>query len=218
MTMATRPGGGRILAEPSTESFVDGLTVEERDDFERRGRRRRWPRGAAIFKASYFTDEGDEVVLAIRGPGALLGEMSSIDEEPLSATVTALEPVETIVVAVDSFMDYLQEHPRVTLMLLRSISRKLRDSDRKRVEFSAFDTLGRVARRLVELADDFGEADGDGIRISLPLSQEELAGWTGSSREAVSKALRALRGRGWIETRRRAITVLDIDSLRKRSQ
>src|ERR687897_762778 len=140
MTMATRPGGGRILAEPSTESFVDGLTVEERDDFERRGRRRRWPRGAAIFneggrsdfvasvvrgrvKASYFTDEGDEVVLAIRGPGALLGEMSSIDEEPLSATVTALEPVETIVVAVDSFMDYLQEHQRVTLMLLRSISR-----------------------------------------------------------------------------------------------
>jgi CRP/FNR family transcriptional regulator, cyclic AMP receptor protein len=214
---------------------MDGLTVDERDDFKRRGRRRRWPGGAAMFneggrsdfvasvvggrvKASYFTDEGDEVVLAIRGPGALLGEMSAIDDEPLSATVTALEPVEALVVAVDSFMDYLQEHPRVALMLLRGMSRKLRDSDRKRVEFSAFDTLGRVARRLVELADDFGEADGDGIRISLPLSQEELAGWTGSSREAVSKALRTLRGRGWIETRRRAITVLDIDSLRKRSQ
>jgi CRP/FNR family cyclic AMP-dependent transcriptional regulator len=214
---------------------MDGLTVDERDDFKRRGRRRRWPRGAAIFneggrsdfvasvvggrvKASYFTDEGDEVVLAIRGPGALLGEMSAIDDEPLSATVTALESVEAVVVAVDSFMDYLQEHPRVALMLLRGMSRKLRDSDRKRVEFSAFDTLGRVARRLVELADDFGEADGDGIRISLPLSQEELAGWTGSSREAVSKALRTLRGRGWIETRRRAITVLDVDSLRKRSQ
>jgi CRP/FNR family cyclic AMP-dependent transcriptional regulator len=214
---------------------MDGLTVDERDDFKRRGRRRRWPRGAAIFneggrsdfvasvvggrvKAYYFTDEGDEVVLAIRGPGALLGEMSAIDDEPLSATVTALESVEAVVVAVDSFMDYLQEHPRVALMLLRGMSRKLRDSDRKRVEFSAFDTLGRVARRLVELADDFGEADGDGIRISLPLSQEELAGWTGSSREAVSKALRTLRGRGWIETRRRAITVLDVDSLRKRSQ
>ena len=168
-------------------------------------------------KASYFTDDGDEVVLAIRGPGALLGEMSAIDEEPLSATVTALEPVEAIVVPVDSFMDYLQQHPRVALMLLRGMSRKLRDSDRKRVEFAAFDALGRVARRLVELADDFGEVDGDGIRISLPLSQEELAGWTGSSREAVSKALRTLRGRGWIETRRRAITVLDIDALRKRS-
>ena len=233
--MASGPGSGRVLAEPSTESFADGLTAEERGDLEGRGRRRRWPRGAALFneggrsdfvasvvrgrvKASYFTDDGDEVILAIRGPGALLGEMSAIDEEPLSATVTALEPVEAIVVPVGSFLEYLEKHPRVLLMLLRSMSRKLRDSDRKRVEFSAFDTLGRVARRLVELADDFGETDGDGIRISLPLSQEELAGWTGSSREAVSKALRTLRGRGWIETRRRAITILDIDALRKRSQ
>jgi len=232
--MATMRGATGAV-EASSESFVDGLTGDERDDFERRGRRRRWPRGAALFneggrsdyvalvhkgraKASYFTDEGDEVVLAIRGPGALLGEMSAIDEDPLSATVTALEAVEAIVVPVDSFLEYLEDHPRVTLMLLRSMSRKLRDSDRKRVEFSAFDTLGRVARRLVELADDNGEADGDGIRISLPLSQEELAGWTGSSREAVSKALRTLRGRGWIETRRRAITVLDIESLRKRSR
>jgi CRP/FNR family transcriptional regulator, cyclic AMP receptor protein len=233
--MTSGRGGGRVLAEPSTESFGDGLTSEERADLEGRGRRRRWPRGAALFneggrsdfvasiakgrvKASYFTDDGDEVVLAIRGPGALLGEMSAIDEEPLSATVTALEPVEAIVVPVESFMVYLQKHPRVLLMLLRSMSRKLRDSDRKRVEFSAFDSLGRVARRLVELADDFGETDGHGIRISLPLSQEELAGWTGSSREAVSKALRTLRSRGWIETRRRAITILDIDALRKRSQ
>jgi CRP-like cAMP-binding protein len=145
--------------------------------------------------------------------------MSAIDEEPVSATVTALEPIEALVVPVDSFMEYLQRHPRVALMLLRNMSRRLRDSDRKRIEFSAFDTLGRVARRIVELAEDFGETDGgDGIRITLPLSQEELAGWTGSSREAVSKALRTLRNRGWIETHRRAITVLDIDSLRKRSQ
>jgi CRP/FNR family cyclic AMP-dependent transcriptional regulator len=224
-----------VLAEPITDSFSNVLTAEEKADFEGRGRRRRWPRGATMFneggrsdfvaslvdgrvKACYFTDDGDEVVLAIRGPGALLGEMSAVDEEPLSATVTALEPVEAVVVPVESFRDYLQSNPRVALMLLRSMSRKLRDSDRKRVEFAEFDTLGRVARRIVELADDFGENDVDGIRITLPLSQEELAGWTGSSREAVSKALRSLRNRGWIETRRRAITVLDIDSLRKRSQ
>ena len=214
---------------------MGGLSADERADLEGRGRRRRWPRGAAMFneggrsdfvafvidgriKASYFTDEGDEVVLAVRGPGALLGEMSAIDDEPLSATVSALEPVDAVVVPVNSFKDFLQEHPRVALMMLRSLSRKLRDADRKRVEFSAFDTLGRVASRLVELADDFGVAEDTGIRISLPLSQEELAGWTGSSREAVSKALRTLRQRGWIETHRRAITILDIESLRLRAQ
>jgi CRP/FNR family cyclic AMP-dependent transcriptional regulator len=215
--------------------FTEGLTTDERGDFENRGRRRRWPRGAAIFneggrseyvalltdgraKASYFTDSGNEVILAVRGPGSLLGEMSAIDGEPLSATITALEPVEAIVVPVDSFKDYLQRHPQVALMLLRTMSRRLRDADRKRVEFSAYDALGRVARRLVELADEFGEADSGAVRISLPLSQEELASWTGASREAVSKALRNLRGRGWIETHRRAISILDIDALRRRSE
>jgi CRP/FNR family transcriptional regulator, cyclic AMP receptor protein len=55
------------------------------------------------------------------------------------------------------------------------------------------------------------------VRISVPLTQEELAGWVGSSREAVSKALRALRARGWIETRRKAIVVIDLAALRRRA-
>ncbi len=74
------------------------------------------------------------------------------------------------------------------------VSRRLRDADSKRAEFAAFDTVGRVASRLLELAERFGEnAGGNGILITLPLTQEELAGWTGSSREAVSKALSTLR-------------------------
>jgi hypothetical protein len=70
--------------------------------------------------------------------------------------------------------------------------------------------------RLVELAERFGERTGDAFRITLPLSQQELAGWTGASREAVSKALYQLRSPGYIETARRGITVLDIAALRKR--
>ena len=97
------------------------------------------------------------------------------------------------------------------------ISKRLRDADRKRAEFAAYDTVGRVASRLLELADRFGESQENGIRISLPLTQEELAGWTGSSREAVSKALSSLRSLGCIETKRRGITILDIGRLRKRA-
>jgi CRP-like cAMP-binding protein len=100
---------------------------------------------------------------------------------------------------------------------MRMLVTRLRDADSKRVEFTAFDTVGRVARRLVELAERFGTASDDRVEIALALSQEELAGWTGSSREAVSKALQSLRGRGWIETKRRGITILDLDALRKRS-
>ena len=61
-----------------------------------------------------------------------------------------------------------------------------------------------------------GSPDGV-LRIRLPLSQEELAGWAGASREAVVKALRKLRARGWIETGRREIRVLDLPALIRRS-
>ena len=72
---------------------------------------------------------------------------------------------------------------------MRALIGRLRDADRKRIEFGAYDTTGRVAARLVELAERFGEPTEDGLRIGLPFSQDELAGWTGASREAVSKAL-----------------------------
>lgn len=198
------------------------------------GRRRRWPRGAAIFteghrsdwvaivtsgrtKVSYYTNAGDEIVLAIRGPGTLLGELSAIDGEAPSATVTALEPTEALVIAVDDFMGFLESHPGAAALMLRVLSQRLRDADRKRIEFGTFDTLDRVARRLVELADRFGHEVENGVQIDLPMTQEELAGWTGSSREAVSKALRTLRGRGLIETHRRSITITDIAALRERT-
>jgi CRP/FNR family cyclic AMP-dependent transcriptional regulator len=95
--------------------------------------------------------------------------------------------------------------------------RRFRDSDRMRVEFAAAQTLGRVAARLIELVDRHGEPFDGGIAITLPLSQEELAGWTGSSREAVAKALHTLRGLGCIRTERRRIIVLDHEELRRQA-
>lgn len=168
-------------------------------------------------KVSYYTNEGREVVLAIRGPGELLGELGAIDGNPRSATATALDPAEVHMVGVDEFRAFLEGNPRVALLLLEMVTTRLRDADRKRIEFMAHDTVGRVASRLVEMAERFGEAADGGIRITLPISQEELAGWTGSSREAASKALAALRNRGLIETQRRHITILDLPALRTRA-
>jgi CRP/FNR family cyclic AMP-dependent transcriptional regulator len=99
---------------------------------------------------------------------------------------------------------------------LQGVTRRLIDSDRKRVEFGAYDSVGRVARRLVELVDRYGEPVQGGMRITLPISQDELAGWVGISRKAVSNALQVLRQRGWIQTARKAIVVTDPDALRTR--
>jgi CRP/FNR family transcriptional regulator, cyclic AMP receptor protein len=102
--------------------------------------------------------------------------------------------------------------------MLSSLSAKLRESDRLLREFAATDTLGRVCARLVELCETQGDADAIGpVRISLPITQEELAGWTGSSLESTAKALRNLRACGWIATGRRTIEVLDLAALRVRA-
>jgi CRP-like cAMP-binding protein len=226
--------GDRAAPAATATGFLAALDDRERADLLERSGRRRFRRSAAVFhqgggsddvvvvlsgrvKVSTVTADGKEVVLAFRGPGDLLGELSAIDGEDRSATVAALEPVEAAVVPARDFRAFLSAHPRVALLLLEMLVRRLRDADRKRVEFGAHDTLGRVAARLVELADSYGEPVADGVRITLPLSQEELAGWTGSSREAVGKALHALRGLGWVRTERRRITIIEIEPLRRRS-
>jgi CRP-like cAMP-binding protein len=216
------------------EVFLASLSSAEADALRERAGVRSFARGAALFheqqagdrvlvlltgcvKLSCLSNEGKEVVLAIRGPGDLLGELSAIDGEPRSATAIALEPVEALSMTSSDFTNFLATNPRVALTLVAMLGRRLRDADRKRVEFASEDTLTRVAARIVELSERFGDEAARGLEIDLPISQEELAGWTGCSRDSVVKALQAMRGLGWIETERRRIIVRDVDALRRRA-
>ncbi len=220
-------------SEAAPPEFMAHLDPVDRDALVERARTRRWPAGASLFlegelsttvvvlvsgrvKVFSLTDQGEEIVLAVRGPGALLGELSAVDGAPRNASVAALEPVVALVLPAPVFTEYLAGHGRAAMALLRLVIGRLRDADRKRVEFAAYDTAARVARRLVELAERFGEPDGAGVRITVALSQDELAGWVGASREAVAKALRVLRERGYLTTGRRTMTVLDLPGLRRR--
>lgn len=215
-------------------SFLAALSDGETAALLERGRRRRFPAGTPIFlegdpastvvvlregrvKVAYLTDDGQEVVLAVREAGDVLGELSAIDGEPRSATATALDPVEAVLIDADRFKGFLREHPDAALTVLRLVAARLRDADRKRVEFGTSDTVGRVAGRLAELAERFGARGRDGVRIDLPFTQEELAAWVGASRKAVTNALSALRERGWIETGRKSIVVRDVEALRRRA-
>jgi CRP-like cAMP-binding protein len=215
--------------------FGAELTQQEWADLARHGRPRRLRAGASLFtegsrsetvvvvisgRVKVFTsaEDGAEVVLAVRGPGALLGEFAAIDQQPHSASIRSLEPVEVLTVGLREFTAFLQEHPRTMWLLMRSLINRLRDADRKRIEFGVHDTLNRLAHRLVELVDRFGEPTESGIMITLPLTQDELASWVGASREAVTKALRTLRDRGYVRTRRRMITVVDIEGLRRHAR
>lgn len=217
---------------PAGADFLDALPAADRDAVERVAHERRYAPGVALFhrgddagavllvltgqvKVTVLDREGHEAILGFRGPGDLLGELASVDGATRSATATALEPVTALGIAGDAFQRLLDTRPAVTRALLHVIADRLREADRQRLEFISYDVLGRLARRIVELADRFGAPSDDGIEITLALSQVELAGWSASSREAVSKALATMRKLGWIETRRRRLVVRDVEALRR---
>lgn len=216
------------------DRFLETLDAGDAEELRALGRRRTYRAGDTLFlerdagsevlvllrgrvKLGSVSQAGREAMLGIREPGDLLGEMAAIDETVRSATATALDEVEALAVPGPAFLAFVTTTPAASTHLLRILSSRLRDADVKRLEFLSQDTVGRVSARLVELAQRFGAPDTAGTHIGVPITQEELAGWTGSSREAVVKALRTLRELGWIATGRAGITVLDLEALRRRA-
>jgi CRP/FNR family transcriptional regulator, cyclic AMP receptor protein len=126
-----------------------------------------------------------------------------------------LEPVQTLAIAAVDFRHFLDTHAQAAMNLVLMLIDRLQVADDARLEFAGHDVVGRLACRLVELGERFGEPCDQGIEVKLGLSQEELAAWTASSREAVAKAMRLLRELGWIETRRRGVVIRDPDALRR---
>jgi CRP-like cAMP-binding protein len=160
---------------------------------------------------------GREIMLALRGPGDMLGELSALDGEPRSATAMAVGEVEALVVS-GSTLARAIDNVDAARELIRVLAARLRDADRKRLEFAALDTLGRVAWRLLELGERFGHETERGIAVEMPLSQEQLAGWCGASRESTVKALMSLRALGCITTGRRHIVIEDPGALHRHAR
>lgn len=214
--------------------FLEELTADEAHELRAAGRERAYGANVTLFHEGddagpvivllrgrvkvAAAGSGREAIVAVREPGDLIGEMSAVDGGPRSATVTTLEPIDALMIAGSAFAALLERRPRIALVILRMVAARLRYADAQQAQFATHDVVGRVARRLVELADRFGAPGERGVELALPLSQEELAAWTGSSREAVSKALALLRSLRIVETGRRRVTVLDLDALRQRAR
>jgi CRP/FNR family transcriptional regulator, cyclic AMP receptor protein len=158
-----------------------------------------------------------EVVLAIRGRGELIGEMAALAGQRRTATAVAVDDVEVGYLAADELKSFLAAHPDVALVLIRMLVRRLSEADRDRVDLATQDSVGMVAKRLLELSVDHGTRVGAGTLIEFALTQDELASWTGATRETVSRALRLMRQLGWVSTDHRSITVLDAAALQQRS-
>lgn len=155
-------------------------------------------------KVVLIGEDGREVILSVLGEGDFFGEMSLIDEEPRSAHVIAMEDSNLLVIRREDFQAILQQSPGIAMGLLRELSRRLRRVDEKVGSLVLLDVNGRVAQLLLDLAD---EARSE--RITRRLTHHTIAQMIGSSRETVSRTMRELVDKGYIEISRREILIRD---------
>ena len=140
---------------------------------------------------------GREVILATLQPGDHIGEMSLIDNEPHSATVRAEVQTDVLMLGRNEFARCLPENSSMAYAVMRGLVQRLRHADRKIESLALLDVYGRVARALLEFAVD----GGDGERIVRDkISRQDIAKMVGASREMVSRVMKDLEGRGYIQT------------------
>ncbi|BBC34822.1 hypothetical protein SGFS_061160 [Streptomyces graminofaciens] len=219
-----------FTASTASTAFTP-FTADELRIVRDAGRRRDWEHGETLMregspsddivlvedglvKISAETANGYTSVLALRGPGELLGELSCVDGGPRSATVTAIRAGRGVVVTADRFRQLLTQPGPLALAVLRSVTARLRHSDRLRAEHGAYPAGARVARVLADLALCHGVpvADPPGA-VVVRITQEELAGAAGTSRESVARTVRELRRDGLVTVTRGRAVVPDAAAL-----
>lgn len=150
-----------------------------------------------------------EVILSLLGRGDLVGELSLIDSLGRSATVTTLEDSRLLSIGRDSFHRLLDEVPAMAGNLILLLSRRLRLADARVQTLAALDVPGRVARALLSLGIEYGEAAGDALLIPIPITQRDLAALVGASRVRVNQVLGNFRRRGLLSIQDQRFTIHD---------
>ena len=223
-----------ITAEALAGSpLLGGLPQESLSRLARAARRRTFRRGEVVFhqgdpgdslhllqqgrvKVALDAESGGEAVIAILGPGDMFGELSLVDGEPRSATVVALETVETASLARGDLLRCLREHPVAMERLLAGLAGMVRRADEGMADLVFLDLEGRLVKKLLELAADHGRPADGAVEIELPMTQEDLAAMIGATRASVNKLLGWYQDQGAIERRGRRIAICDPERLRRR--
>ena len=146
-----------------------------------------------VVKAAVIAKDGQERLLAILGPGSLIGELSLIDDEPRSATISALKPCRLMHLSKQSFFRLADDNPQVYRHALRLLAQRLRGTNDAVVAQGTVTVSGRIARAFASLADGLGDEQRDGrILLAHKITQNDIAGMAGVARENASRAINDL--------------------------
>lgn len=153
------------------------------------------------------TENGKELFLNLLQPGDVFGEIALLDGEPRSASAVAISKVELFVLRRDAFLAQLANHSDLALQLLKLLCARVRWSSGIAEDLALLEVPGRIARRLICLTADRSESYG--VEPVLSLSQQDLAGFLGLSRQVVNQQLQAWKERKWIELGRGKLIIKD---------
>jgi CRP/FNR family transcriptional regulator, cyclic AMP receptor protein len=216
----------------SDQGFWALLSRDERDTLSELSLPRDYPAGAIIClegdpathvfilvagwaKILSSTNDGHEIVLALRGDGDLVGEISGATTGRRSATIQAVDVVHALIVPYDKFNSFLDSNPGANRVYRRMMTLRWNEASAMLREHAITSGARRLARHLLELADRHGREMDGAIYLAMPLTQDELASLAGTSRATVTRALSNWRRRGFILTGQRHVTILDPQGLRK---
>jgi CRP-like cAMP-binding protein len=214
----------------ATVPLFNGLDRSELEKFAEVTREKSYPKGSVILfeddpgdslfvvregrvKVVLIGEDGREVILGVLGVGEYFGELSLIDDRPRSAHVIAMEDSNLLVLRREDFRKRVESSPSVAWMLLTELSRRLRRADDKIGGLVLLDVPGRIARLLLDLADESGTN-----AIEKTLTHQTIAQMIGASRETVSRAMKDFQDAGWITVERRRIALADRAALEQRAQ
>lgn len=206
--------------------FFNNLNEEEADNLAKRLVLRHFSAGQIIFhhgdpggllyiiskgkvKITTSTPDGQEAMLAIFGAGDFFGELALLDDSPRSATVEALEPTETLTLHREEFIRYISDNPDFALHVLHTLAQHIRRLNNQISDVFFLDLPARLARQLLQLAEQHGRKTKEGLQIELSLTQTDLAEMTGSTRVSINKALGRFRRSKWVKVDGRKFIITD---------
>ncbi|MCP5061718.1 MAG: Crp/Fnr family transcriptional regulator [Ignavibacteriae bacterium] len=165
-------------------------------------------------KVTRTSSDGREVILSILSDSDIFGEMSLIDGLTRSATVTALETSELFIIQRNQFLEFLKEHPEISIAVMQELSKRLRTADMQIKSLSLKDAEGKVATVIVQLANDQGRIRQGAVEVEkLPL-QQDLANMAGTSRETISRTLHTFAKKGLIELEGSKLRIFEFEKFK----
>ncbi|GAB7067003.1 cAMP-activated global transcriptional regulator CRP [Mycolicibacterium hodleri] len=162
--------------------------------------------------------DGRENLLTILGPSDMFGELAIFDPGPRTSSVTTVTQVRAVSMDREALRTWIAGRPEIAEQLLRVLARRLRRTNNNLGDLIFTDVPGRVAKQLLQLVQRFGAQEGNALRVTHDLTQEEIAQLVGASRETVNKALADFSQRGWIRVEGKSVLILDPERLAKRAR